>query len=165
MSKVERGLGGLPGVVSARVNLSTRVVSVEHDPALDAHDLVMALADLGYEAQARRDELAPRLSAARPLLPALAVAGFAAMNVMLLSVSVWSGAEGSTRELFHWISALIAVPAIAYAGQPFFHSAWRALRAGQTNMDVPISLGVLIATGLSLYETARHGEHAGSTVR
>jgi Cu2+-exporting ATPase len=82
------------------------------------------------------------------------------MNVMLLSVSVWSGAEGSTRELFHWISALIAVPAIAYAGQPFFHSAWRALRAGQTNMDVPISLGVLIATGLSLYETARHGEHA-----
>jgi Cu2+-exporting ATPase len=60
MSKVERGLGGLPGVVSARVNLSTRVVSVEHDPALDAHDLVMALADLGYEAQARRDELAPR---------------------------------------------------------------------------------------------------------
>jgi Cu2+-exporting ATPase len=160
MSKIERGLAGVPGVVSARVNLSTRAVAVEHDPALDAHGLVMALADLGFEAQARRDELSPRLSAARPLLPALAVAGFAAMNVMLLSVSVWSGAGGSTRELFHWISALIAVPAIAYAGQPFFRSAWRALRARRTNMDVPISLGVLVATGLSLYETARHGEHA-----
>lgn len=160
MSKIERGLGARPGIPSARVNLSARTVTVEHDASLDAHDLVHALAELGYEAQARRDELAPRLSAARPLLAPLAVAGFAAMNVMLLSVSVWSGAEGSTRDLFHWISAGIGVPAIAFAGRPFFKSAWRAVRHGRTNMDVPISLGVLIATGLSLYETVRHGEHA-----
>ena len=160
MSKIERGLGELPGVDSARVNLSARMVTVDHDAALSAHDLEHALAGLGFEAQERRDELAPRLSAARPLLAPLAVAGFATMNVMLLSVSVWSGAEGSTRELFHWISAAIAVPAIAYAGQPFFKSAWQAVRRGHTNMDVPISLGVLIATALSFYETARHGEHA-----
>ena len=160
MSKIERGLGARLGIASARVNLSARSVTVEHDSSLDAHDLVHALAELGYEAQARRDELAPRLSAARPLLAPLAVAGFAAMNVMLLSVSVWSGAGGSTRDLFHWISAAIAVPAIGYAGQPFFRSAWKAVRHGSTNMDVPISLGVLIATGLSLYETVRHGEHA-----
>jgi Cu2+-exporting ATPase len=160
MSKIERGLADQAGIASARVNLSARTVTVEHDASLDAHDLVHALAELGYEAQARRDELAPRLSAARPLLAPLAVAGFAAMNVMLLSVSVWSGAEGSTRDLFHWISAGIGVPAIAFAGRPFFSSAWKAVRHGRTNMDVPISLGVLIATGLSLYETARHGEHA-----
>ena len=160
MGKVERGLGAMPGVASARVNLSARTVTVEHAAQPTSHDLVAALAGLGFEAQARRDELAPRLSAARPLLAPLAVAGFAAMNVMLLSVSVWSGAEGSTRELFHWISALIGVPAIAYAGQPFFRSAWQALRRGRTNMDVPISLGVLIAGGLSLYETAVGGEHA-----
>ena len=160
MSKVERGLSALAGVETARVNLSARMVTVDHDSALGEHDLVRALGDLGYEAQVRRDDLAPRFSAARPLLAPLAVAAFAAMNVMLLSVSVWSGAEGATRELFHWISALIAVPAIAYAGQPFFRSAWKVLRKGRTNMDVPISLGVLIATGLSLYETASGGEHA-----
>jgi len=160
MSKIERGLGEVPGVISARVNLSARTVTVEHDPALDSHDLVGLLADLGYEAQPRRDELAPRLSAARPLLAPLAVAGFAAMNVMLLSVGIWSGAEGSTRDLFHWISAAIAIPAIAYAGQPFFKSAWQAVRRRRTNMDVPISIGVLVATGLSFYETARGGPHA-----
>jgi Cu2+-exporting ATPase len=160
MGKIERGLTGQPGIASARVNLSARTVAVDHDSSLDGHDLVHALAGLGYEAQARRDELAPRLSAARPLLAPLAVAGFAAMNVMLLSVSVWSGAEGSTRDMFHWISAGIGVPAIVFAGRPFFSSAWKALRHGRTNMDVPISIGVVIATGLSLYETARHGEHA-----
>ncbi|BBC72357.1 nitrogen fixation protein FixI [Altererythrobacter sp. B11] len=160
MSKVERGLKALPGIADARVNLSSRMVTVSHGPEVDSHDLVAALAEIGFEAQARREATTRPYSAVRPLLAPLAVAAFAAMNVMLLSVSVWAGAEGSTRSLFHWISALIAIPAIAYAGQPFFRSAWKALRHGTTNMDVPISIGVLIATGLSLYETMLGGADA-----
>ena len=48
MSKIERGLGAEPGIVSARVNLSARTVTVEHDPSLDAHDLADAL-DVGMD--------------------------------------------------------------------------------------------------------------------
>ena len=94
------------------------------------------------------------------LLRALAISGFAAGNIMLLSVSVWSGADAATRDLFHWISALIAIPALAFAGRIYFRSAWSALRHGRMNMDVPISLGVSLAFALSIYETATHGEHA-----
>ena len=65
-----------------------------------------------------------------------------------------------TRDFFHWLSALIALPAAAYAGQPFFRSALRAMRARQLNMDVPISLGVILALGMSVVETANHAEHA-----
>ena len=94
--------------------------------------------------------------ATRDLLRSLAVAGFAAANVMLLSVAVWSGDDGSmgdaTRGLFHWLSATIALPAVAYAGRPFFRSAYSALRAGRTNMDVPISIGVTLACIISLHE-------------
>jgi len=100
----------------------------------------------------------------RRLLRGLAVAGFAAMNIMLLSVSVWSGnvtdITPETRDFFHWASALIALPAAAYAGQPFFANAWRALRARSVNMDVPISLGVTLALAISVIETANHAEHA-----
>jgi len=101
-----------------------------------------------------------RDSAGRDLLVRLAVAGFAAMNVMLLSVSVWAGAEAATRDLLHWISALIALPAIAFSGMPFFRSALTALAARRLNMDVPISLAVCMAAGTSLYETIHGGEHA-----
>ncbi|MEM7527954.1 MAG: heavy metal translocating P-type ATPase, partial [Pseudomonadota bacterium] len=101
-----------------------------------------------------------RDAAGRDLLARIGVAGFAMMNVMLLSVAVWSGADGATRDLLHWISGLIALPAIAFAGMPFFRAALGALVAGRLNMDVPISVAVWLAAGVSLYETVRGGEHA-----
>lgn len=160
MGKVERALKDLPQVAAARVNLTARQVRVAHDAALTLPELVDALAAAGFPSQPRGEEAAPVPSAVKPLLAPLAVAGFACMNVMLLSVSIWSGADGATKELFHWLSALIGVPAIAYAGKPFFTSAWAALKHGRTNMDVPISIGVTLATALSLYETATGGVEA-----
>ncbi len=160
MAKVERGLGAVPGVSGARVNLTARQVRVEHDPGVTLPQLVDALGNIGFASQPRGEELDAPASAVKPLLAPLAVAGFACMNVMLLSVSIWSGAEGATRDLFHWLSAAIGVPAILYAGRPFFTSAWSALSRRTTNMDVPISIGVTLATGLSLWETAHHGEEA-----
>jgi Cu2+-exporting ATPase len=159
MAKVERTLAALTGVDTARVNLTARTVAVAHEARVAVPDLVAALAGAGFAAQPRLD-LAEPVSAVRPLLAPLAVAAFACMNVMLLSVSVWAGADGSTRVLFHWLSAAIGVPAIAYAGMPFFASAARALRRGTTNMDVPISIGVVLATGLSLHETVTGGKEA-----
>jgi Cu2+-exporting ATPase len=165
IAKIERGLAPVAGVKAARVNMTTKRVAIDHDPALTPAALREALAGLGFDAQpiaetAAGDAGADAADESRRLLKAMAVAGFAAMNVMLLSVSVWSGASGATRDLFHWLSALIAMPAVAYAGQPFFKSAWAALKRGRTNMDVPISIGVLLATALSLFETATGGAHA-----
>ncbi len=161
IAKIERGLRDVEGVEAARVNFSAKRVAVRHDRALDADALVVAIGRLGFEAQpADANPLAQDDTESRTLVRSLAVAGFGMMNIMLLSVSVWSGAGGVTRELFHWLSALIALPVVAYAGRPFFSSAAMALRHRRTNMDVPISIGVLLATGLSVYETATGGEHA-----
>ncbi len=163
ISTVEKGLAQVKGVRDARVNLSLKRVSISADPGISAEQLVKAVEALGYEAH----ELDPALLAeskgdkvGRNLLMRLAVAGFAVMNVMLLSVAVWSGAEAATRDLLHWFSAMIALPAIAFSAQPFFANAWSALKARKLNMDVPISLAILLAAGMSLYETTQSGEHA-----
>lgn len=161
IAKIERGLQELDGIEAARVNFSAKRVAVRHDRALDADELVDAIRRIGFEAQiTEANPLGQDDTERRMLLRSLAVAGFGMMNIMLLSVSVWSGAGGVTRELFHWLSALIALPVVAYAGRPFFFSAAMALRHRRTNMDVPISIGVLLATGLSVYETTTGGEHA-----
>ncbi|MDP4538766.1 heavy metal translocating P-type ATPase [Qipengyuania sp. DY56-A-20] len=161
IAKIERGLGDIAGIEAARVNFSAKRVAVRHSPSLDEKSLIGALRQLGFEAQAAVDNpLAQDDRETKMLLRALAVAGFGMMNIMLLSVSIWSGLSGVTRELFHWLSALIALPVVAYSGRPFFASAAMALRYRRTNMDVPISIGVLLATALSIYETIQGGPHA-----
>ncbi len=156
---IERTLGGLPGIVSARVNLSSKRVSVRWAEA-SAPPIAETLAEIGYPPNLFDDAAGHSDGTLSELLRAVAVAGFATGNIMLLSVSVWSGAEGATRDLFHWVSALIALPALVFAGRVFYRSAWSALRRGRMNMDVPIAIGISLAYAMSLYETITHGPHA-----
>ncbi|MGE8104173.1 cation-translocating P-type ATPase [Allorhizobium sp. NPDC080224] len=165
ISAVEGVLKALPEVERARVNLSTKRVSVVWKEAVDGVEtdpvnLARAIATTGYSAHlfTAAEEASDALR--NQLVRAVAVSGFAATNIMLLSVSVWSGADASTRDLFHWISAMIAAPALIYAGRFFYESAWNALKHGRTNMDVPIAIGITLSYFASLWETIHHGEHA-----
>ena len=166
---IESVLAKEPAVTAGRVNMTTRRLRLAWNGTDDDADrLVGRIETLGYRLvpfdvsalAASRDRTG------RMLMRSLAVAGFAAGNVMLISIGIWAG-QGhvidpigpATMALLHWVSALIAMPAIAYAGRPFFASALAALRQRRTNMDVPISLGVLLVTGLSLVETIHGRDH------
>jgi len=153
-----------PAITHARLNFSTQRLSIDWQKAQgDIGEILDPVLEAGYDVRPldyESLEAANGDSEGRALLRALAVAGFAASNIMLLSVAIWSGAEQATRDLFHWISALIALPTVVYSGRPFFRSAYGALKGGQLNMDVPISLAVLLAAAASLYETIQHGAHA-----
>ena len=164
---IEHVLAREQGVLRGRVNMTTRRLALcWNGDEGEAERLVASVERLGYR-------LVPFDAAALAgaqdrtgsrLLRALGIAGFAAGNVMLISIGTWAGlTDGmgpATRGLMHWVSALIAMPAIAYAGMPFFTSALTALRHGHTNMDVPISVGVCLVTGMSLAETIAGGRHA-----
>lgn len=159
IQKIEGALGKLGGVEGARVNLSTRRVSIRWRGG-DVPPVASTIGGLGYEAHLFDTTGAEKDKTLSELIRAVAIAGFATSNIMLLSVSVWSGAEDATRDLFHWVSALIAIPALVFAGRIYFRSAWSALRHRRMNMDVPIAIGVSLAYGLSIYETINHGQHA-----
>src|SRR6201997_3984024 len=167
MAKIERTLAKIPDVTSARVNLTDRRLALEWKAgSIDPATFVDRLAELGYKAYPfeRLDAEMQEAERARALLRRLGVAAFAAMNVMMLSVPVWSGNASDMlpeqRDFFHWLSALIVLPAAAYSAQPFFSSAYGALRKRSVNMDVPISIGIVLALAMSLVETVAHAEHA-----
>ena len=160
---IERGMAQMEGVRSVRLNLTLKRLSVDAKAGVEAGDVIAHLDWLGYEAH----ELDPGTLSmtetekqGRELLMRLGVSGFAMMNIMLLSVAVWAGADGATRDMFHLISALIAVPTVAFAGQPFFRNAWKALRAGRMDMDAPISVALILTLFISIYETLQSGQHA-----
>jgi P-type Cu2+ transporter len=164
---IETSITRLPDVVSARLNYTNRRLHVEWvGENFDPSTIIEVLRGLGYTARPFAITEAEVVEAKHMqwLLRCLAIAGFAAMNIMLLSVSIWAGnatlINPETRDFFHWLSALIALPAVAFAGQPFFLSAIGALRARRLNMDVPISLGVMLALVMSVVETAQHASHA-----
>ncbi len=162
ISTIESSLAPLPGVIAVRANLSMKRVSLTLDSAKRSPQAaVERLVELGFEPQSLANEETGRMDPEfKQLLQALAVSGFAAANIMLLSIPVWNGASGATRELFQSISALIAIPGVTIGGLPFFRSAASALRHRRVNMDVPISLGVLLATGMSMFESFYGGGHA-----
>ncbi len=165
VQRIERGLLKLPAIDYARVNLSTHRLTVRWDEAqLHPAGILEKLMKMGFDAKPFDPSFQESATDDdTDLLRCLGVAGFAAANVMLISVSVWAGLVSDmgpgTRGLFHWISALIVLPAVAYAGRPFFKSALTAIRAGHLNMDVPISLAVLLACGMSIAESFANAEH------
>ncbi len=168
LNKIERNIGALSGVTLARMNLTTGKLAIQSQGGGLSPGLVIeTLNDLGYRAvqydpvQARQAED----KEGRRLAIALGVAGFGAGNAMMFAVPVWAGLMGQemgegVRTAFYWLTALIAGPCALYAGMPFFESAWKALSKGKANMDVPISLGVLLSLGVSVYETLLHKQHA-----
>ncbi|MBC6441970.1 MAG: heavy metal translocating P-type ATPase [Rhodobacteraceae bacterium] len=154
---VENTLQARADVIAARVNLSRKRASITAQPGSDPGPWIADLRRAGIEAHETRE---PGATGGADYVMHLGVAGFAMMNVMLLSVAIWSGAADTTRDFMHWVSAAIALPATVFSARPFFSHAWSALRAGRLNMDVPISLAILLACGMSLYEVIQGGEHA-----
>ena len=160
---IEHALARDTRVSDVRLNATTRRLALRWTgPASLGARYADLVAGLGYRVAPFTPQAVQRLGGAeeRDLLRRMAVAGFAAANIMLLSVSVWAGAWGATRDLLHLISATIAIPALAYALRPFVASAWAALRQGRGSMDLPVVVGVVLTLGVSLAETLRSGAHA-----
>ncbi len=164
IQKIESTLKNIDNIQSCRLNFTTGALTIEWVGDTDeANQFVKIVTDLGYGVSHYQSGNVEAEQENKFLLMCMGVAGFAAGNIMLLSFGLWITNQETmglaTREFLHMISALIAIPAILFSGRPFFKSAFGALKHGRTNMDMPISLALILATGMSVHELARGAEH------
>ncbi len=167
IARIEKTIRAINGVTSVRLNFSTRRLNVKwHGAPSLANDMGKKLSEMGYHPHAFYEQTVGNndRSEEKFLLFCLGLSGFATGNIMLLSLAVWITDPVTMgvamRDFLHWMSALIAIPSVAIAGQPFFRSAFYALSHRRTNMDVPISVGLILTIGVSLFELVNHGVHA-----
>ncbi|MEZ5653396.1 MAG: heavy metal translocating P-type ATPase [Burkholderiaceae bacterium] len=149
---LERGLGALPGVASARVNFASERAHLVWDPSRQRLSAMLAtIARLGYKAwpfdSARREQSVRQHG--KVLLQRLFVAALLAMQAMMFALPEYlygaQAIEPQFRELLRAAGLVLALPVLLYSAAPFFRGAWRDLRSGRPGMDVPVALGLCLA--------------------
>ena len=146
------------GLRDASVNPATARATLTWDPAeARLGDLLRVLEHVGLRPHPLAGDAAGQLALAerRTALKRLAVAGFGMMQVMMFAVPLYigenSGMEADIRELLRLVSMLVSVPVALYAGWPFYQGAWQSIRARSVSMDVPVSLGIVLAFVASVW--------------
>ena len=154
---IERAMQRTAGVESAQVNFATKRLHLTWDSGRNKlSDLLRTLSKIGYSAIPYDSESAEGVikKSNRSMLFRLFFAGFTMMNMMLVSVALYSGAsQDEFREFFHWMGFVLATPTLLYSGFPFYRGAWGGLRAARLTMDLPIALGLSVTYFYSLYVT------------
>jgi len=162
----ERHVNSLPGVIDFRINYSTHRARVQWDNSqIQLSDILKAVTNIGYIAHpfdpGRQEEIHKRER--KLAMRRLAVAGLAAMQVMMISVGLYAGdyygIDENIKGFLRWIALFLTLPVLFYSARPFFTSAWGDLKRRQLGMDVPVSLAIGGAFMASVWATySRSGE-------
>lgn len=140
------------GVISSRVDLLRRTVEVEYNSSTTSlKSIAILLSSLGYEPLLSREGTerqrdAEQRNTSRGIYLRLGVAGFAAGNVMMISIARYL-ANGqvmdlSLERLFAMLSIVLSVPVYFYSASPWLRSALASLRRRVVSLDVPVALGI-----------------------
>ncbi len=154
---IEHSLKKLPGILSARVNLSAKRLLLRWDNSqIKLSKIIRHLGTIGYAATPFDPEAAEGIlkRQSRDFLFRITFAGFTMMNLLWVSIALYSGAdEGEFRSLFHWVGFVLATPTLFYSGWPFLKGAWTSLRTRHLGMDLPIALGATVTWAYSTWVT------------
>lgn len=160
---IERGMMRIPGVLTANVNLAGKRLHLRWDNRrLQLSSLIRELSRLGYAGVPYDPETAEGSikKTNRAMLYRLFFAGFTMMNMFLISVALYTGAnEGPYRDFFHLMAFILATPTLFYSGYPFFKGAWSGVRNARLTMDLPIVIGLLVTYSYSVYVSISHSPH------
>ena len=159
---VERTIARTPGVTSASTSFAGGSALIRWDPQrIDLDDLFSRVRKLGYKIAPliEAEEMEARIDTqARAVWIRLAVAVFFGMWSMLGSFALYLDKDFAASAEGWWValaSCLAALPVVTWSAAAFYRAGWRTLRAGVPGMDTLVSLGVVAASGLSVWALLR----------
>lgn len=154
---IERCLAKLPGLIDVKVNLSNKRLFIRWDNTqIKISTIIKHLGSIGYAALPFNPESAEAAihKQNRALLLRMAFAAFSMMNLLWVSIALYSGADqGEFKQLFHWVGFALATPTLLYSGWPFLKGAYTGLRHLNLTMDVPIAIGATTTYLYSVFVT------------
>jgi len=166
VSRVEKALLRVPGVVRAEVNLATETATIteatRHIDEAALVTLVAAVERAGYVARLRHAESGADTGstasrrAAEEWWP-VAVAAALSAPLVLPMIGVLFGQHWM---LPGWIQLALATPVQFWLGARFYRAGWKAVKAGSGNMDLLVALGTSAGYGLSLVQLLRYGNQS-----
>lgn len=154
---IERTMTRVPGVAAANVNMAGKRLHLRWDEKrVKLSSLIQRLSQIGYSGVPYDPDVAEGAmkKSNRSTLYRLFFAGFTMMNMNLIAIALYTGADrGEFVGFFQWLAFALATPTLLYSGFPFFKGAWGGLRNARLTMDLPIALGLTVTYSYSLYAT------------
>lgn len=157
---IESRLYEIDGINKCQVNLTNQRMRIVWDETkLPISRILAVINEIGYEAKPYRQDTHEAMLAKHnnKMLLRLGIAALGAMQAMMYAVALYFGEHSGMlilqRDFLRWVSLFVSIPVFFYAGVPFFTSAWSAVRARQVNMDVPVSVALIVTFFASLYAT------------
>ncbi|MGO1281798.1 MAG: heavy metal translocating P-type ATPase, partial [Psychrobacter sp.] len=157
---IESRLDELDGISKCQVNLTNqRMRVIWNEDKLPISRILAVINEIGYEAKPYRQDTHEAMLArhTNQMLLRLGIAALGSMQAMMYAVALYFGEYSDMlilqRDFLRWVSLFVSTPVFFYAGLPFFTSAWSAIRARQVNMDVPVSIALVVTFFASLYAT------------
>ncbi|WP_296239865.1 MULTISPECIES: heavy metal translocating P-type ATPase [unclassified Psychrobacter] len=157
---IESRLDELEGISKCQVNLTNqRMRVIWNEDKLPISRILATINEIGYEAKPYRQDTHEAMLARHnnQMLIRLGIAALGSMQAMMYAVAIYFGEYSDMlifqRDFLRWVSLFVSTPVFFYAGVPFFTSAWSAIRARQVNMDVPVSIALIVTFFASLYAT------------
>lgn len=157
---IESRLYEIDGISKCQVNLTNqRMRMVWDEDKLPISRILAVINEIGYDAKPYRQDTHEAMLAKHnnKMLLRLGIAALGAMQAMMYAVALYFGEHSGMlilqRDFLRWVSLFVSIPVFFYAGVPFFTSAWSAIRVRQVNMDVPVSVALIVTFFASLYAT------------
>lgn len=138
------------GVIASQVNFPKKSVRITFsNEQVSLKELVYLLSSIGYEPYISLETYeGKKENVNRSLIYKIGIAFFCFGNIMLLSFPEYFEVDEfwilQYKTFFRWLMFGLSLPAVFYSASDYYKSAYKSIKSGMLNIDIPIALGIIV---------------------